>query len=76
MARFYGTVQGNRREATRCGSKQSGLEVNAASWSGSIAVRLYVNEQGENCFLVSQERWHGSGVSESIASGVLGKSNK
>ena len=38
MARFYGTVQGNRGEATRLG--HSSMHVTAQSWTGDITVRL------------------------------------
>lgn len=40
MSTFYGTVEGNRGEATRCGSEQSGIRASAQSWNGSVIVRL------------------------------------
>lgn len=40
MARFYGTVQGGRGEATRLGHATSGLHVTAQSYSGDICVNL------------------------------------
>ena len=46
MATFYGTLQGARGEATRCGSRQSGIHAAAQSWDGSVAVTLY-EEDGE-----------------------------
>ena len=33
MAKYYGTIQGNRGKASRCGTKTSGLRVTANSWS-------------------------------------------
>ena len=40
MAAFYGTVKGNRGEASRTGSKDSGIETTAQSYDGSVNVRL------------------------------------
>jgi hypothetical protein len=40
MSAFYGTIQGHRTPATRCGSKASGIRVSAQSWAGSIVVEL------------------------------------
>ncbi len=72
MAHFYGTLRGARGPATRCGSKGSGLEVTAASWDGSITVRLW-HDQGRDCFEVSQDTWHGRGTREDLARGTVGK---
>ena len=40
MAHFYGTTQGHRGEATRCGTKNSGLTATANGWDigGEISV--------------------------------------
>ena len=40
MAQFRGTVRGDRGEASRQGSKASGLHASAASWAGAVHVRL------------------------------------
>ena len=42
MAKFYGTLQGNRGEATRCGSDR--IDVSAQSYDGSVMVSLWYNE--------------------------------
>jgi hypothetical protein len=36
MARFYGSLQGRRGEATRLGDSKSGIEVEACSWKGKV----------------------------------------
>lgn len=41
MARFRGTVQGGRGEASRLGHNTSGLLVYAQSYSGDVYVRLF-----------------------------------
>jgi len=44
MAHFYGEVEGGRGEATRLGTRNSGLRTLAASWQGSVTVRLYARD--------------------------------
>ena len=40
MSHFYSKIQGNRGEATRCGTKDSGVTATAASWTGAIRTEL------------------------------------
>lgn len=72
MSHFYGTLQGARGQATRCGSK-SGLNTVAASWNGAIRTDLYVDDQGRDCYVVREIRWQGRGVDREIARGVIGQ---
>jgi len=77
MAHFYGTLQGNRGEATRMGTKNSGVDTVAASWRGCIRVYLTHNEEtGEDEFRVEQGNWHGHGCYEIIAEGIVGQPAK
>lgn len=70
MSRFYGTLQGNRGEATRCGSEASGIRATAASWSG--AVRSYVfDKDGEDWARVELIRWRGVGTSALLYEGPV-----
>lgn len=74
MSHFYGVLRGSRGEATHCGTKNSGLTTHTASYRGGIVVRLWYDEAtGEDRFSVGQEPWRGGGISEPIASGVLGQ---
>ena len=41
MSRFYGTLQGNRGAATRCGTND--ITVSAQSWDGSAITKLSYN---------------------------------
>lgn len=53
MAHFYGNLKGSRGEATRCGTKSSGIQVSARSWSGSVSVELSDDEDyGEPCVII------------------------
>jgi len=40
MAHFYGNMQGNRGECTRCGSKTSGINAHIRGWG--VGVRTVV----------------------------------
>jgi hypothetical protein len=52
MARFYGSIQGARGEATRLGHRNSGLMTVARSYSGSVVVELYADGE-EDCVRIS-----------------------
>ena len=73
MSHFYGTVQGNRGQGTRCGTKASGMDVTAASWNGAIETELYVDEKGRDCYVVREVFWCGRGQYRMIARGVIGE---
>ena len=48
MSKFYGTLKGNRGEATRCGTVSSGIKVSAQSWEGSLIVHMgYCGSEAE-----------------------------
>lgn len=56
MSTLYGSLQGARGEATRCGTKSSGMRASVQSWNGSLVsymsldenekpiIRLYISE--------------------------------
>ena len=71
MSHFYGTLEGSRGKATRCGTKSSGMVSEAAGWKGVI--RVYLEEvDGHDRYQVYLEPWQNSGgVSTMLASGTL-----
>jgi len=75
MSHFYGVLSAaGSNDTTKCGHKTTGLETVAASWAGSIVVRLHHDEEtGEDCFTVTQETWKGSGIHEPLIKGVIGQ---
>ena len=76
MSHFYGTLQGNRGQATRCGSKASGIETVAASWQGCVRVRVWYDaDSGQDRFSVEQDRWHSAGIRQPIQEGIIGERN-
>ncbi len=71
MSHFYSVISGQAGTATRCGSKSSGVMAVAASWRGSIRVHLWHGDDGKDYFQVWQEPWHGQGITECLADGVI-----
>lgn len=50
MAKYYGTVKGNRGAATRIGSSSSGLMASAQSWNGSLIAYVHDGDGDEPIF--------------------------
>ena len=73
MAYFYGTTRGNRGEATRCGSRKSGIVTHCASHKGAIRCYAYVDVNGVDCVLVEKVRWQGAGGNWILHDGPIGK---
>jgi len=72
VAQFYGLIKGARGEASRLGHKTSGMDATAASWEGSVSVRLWHDKKtGRDMARVSLEPWHGSGVSRGLYYGPV-----
>ena len=75
MAHFYGSVKGNRGEATRGGSKYSGYTSYCAGWGGGIEVRLWHDpDGGMDHYTVCQVAHCGKGIEREIARGIVGES--
>ena len=53
MAQFYGSIQGNRGEATRMGTKSSGIEGHIRGWDIGARVHCHVNDKGQDVVSVS-----------------------
>lgn len=73
MAHFRGTIEGQRGEASRLGSKKSGLTVAACSWQGSVLVTLDHDEAtGKDVATVALQPHHGSGIAKVLYRGPVG----
>ena len=74
MAYFYGKVAGQRPEPIGMGgTKVNGLSVTAASYKGAIRVEVYVDDDGDDAFAITEQRWEGAGIRRWIAQGKIGK---
>ena len=72
MSHFYGTLQGSRGEATRCGTKNSGLVTYAAGWSGAVRTHVWHDTQiHRDRYEVWEAPWKGIGTSKLLAKGVF-----
>jgi hypothetical protein len=77
MSHFYGTLQGNRGEATRGGSKKSGMTTYCASWEGAVRCEAWHDkETGKDMVNVSKEPWHGAGESKLLYRGLIGENKE
>lgn len=74
MAHFYGTLKGSRGEATRTGTKQSGIATYAAGWGGAIRTVLY-HVDGKDMFRVEMVEWKGAGKYRVLAVGEVGNAD-
>src|SRR5262245_6418455 len=58
MSHFYGTLKGQAGEATRRGSRNSGLRVTAASWQGAVYTYLWHDDEtGKDHYRVELGPW-------------------
>lgn len=71
MAHFMGIVRGRARSlASRLGSKDSGITVEAGSWEGGVRVHLYQHD-GADYAIVSLIQWHGAGANRILYDGPV-----
>lgn len=47
MARFYGSMKGNRGEVTRCGSLNSGITAHVRGWNVGIQAEVHKDFGGD-----------------------------
>lgn len=73
MSHFYGMLQGSRGEATRCGTKASGMQVVAAGWGGCVRVYAWLDRATDkDMYSVTLGPWQGGGGwSRELARGEL-----
>ena len=73
MAHFRAIIQGNRGQASRLGSKASGIEAYVASWQGAVAVRLsHDAETGKDTVSVMLTPHQGVGTVQTLYHGPIG----
>ena len=76
MSHFYATIPVSARKTVTSarGHKSTGINTIAASYAGSIRVRLWYDENtGLDMFEVNQSSWQGHGDSHCIAHGIVGQ---
>ena len=63
MAHFRGAIQGNRGEASRLGTKSSGICANIDGWTTGVTVNIWYDEEA-GVDRVRVQRTGGSGYGE------------
>jgi hypothetical protein len=53
MAQYYADIQGNRGQATRMGTKSSGMEGHIRGWDIGARVSMYHNARGEDAVCIT-----------------------
>jgi hypothetical protein len=72
MAKFYGSVQGDRGRATRLGrSHGRGLKTTAQSYEGSVIVFIYVDQQERTCVSISAAQGSKASGDHSLYNGPI-----
>jgi hypothetical protein len=71
MAHFYGTIQGNRGQVSRLGSKESGFSAYAASWSGAVQISLYERNGVDYARVSLTQHYNGAGSNRVIYDGPI-----
>ena len=69
MAQFYASIQGNRGQATRMGTKNSGIQGHIRGWDVGVAVECSVDKGGHDvCYVYTTGGSNGVGSRIMIAS--------
>ena len=78
MAQFYGDLQGNRGQATRMGTKSSGISGHLRGWN--IGARVFVgyneDKDRDEVTISITHGSNGAGYSKGLGTFRLGKKNK
>ncbi len=72
MSHFYGTIDGqSKTQATRCGSRESGLVTHCASHEGAIRCETFI-KNGIDWVYVEKKPWKGEGEYRVLYDGPIG----
>ena len=53
MSYFYGFLKGQRGQATRCGSKLSGICATVKSWINTVTINLHADSEGNDILYIN-----------------------
>ena len=71
MSKLYGALQGCRGEATRCGSKSSGVRARVQSWQGSLLRYMDLDDNENPIITLKTSEGSSSYGNETIFTGSL-----
>ncbi len=72
MSKLYATIDSDAAKTQATRRAHRNVSVTAASWHGAVTVELTIGEDGTEQFTVRQRLWHGAGVNQLLASGIVG----
>jgi len=52
MARFRGTMTGNRGQVSRLGTAKSGIMAHVDGWNSGVSVQATLNKEGQDTFFI------------------------
>jgi len=72
VAHFYATLRSRQGEASRLGTKASGMDATVASWQGAVSVRLWHDSATDTDMAdVSLIPWNGAGNNVPLYAGPV-----
>lgn len=71
MSKLYGSLQGNRGEVTKCGSKNSGMRASVQSWDGSLIVYMDLDDNDKPIITLKTSEGSSGYGNETIFRGSL-----
>jgi len=72
MSALYGTIEGAKGMATRCGHRE--LVTHSACWNGAVRVELQHDKKtNSTSYRVELVPWRGTGENKLLAEGVMGR---
>lgn len=72
MAQFRAIIRGQRGEASRLGSKNSGIVAHVDGWNVGVTVRGMVDADGRDVFTIYATGGSNRAVSEKIVGRIVG----
>jgi hypothetical protein len=70
MSALYGTIEGTKGMATRCGHRE--LVTHSACWNGAVRVELqHDKETNSTSYRVELVPWRGAGENKLLAEGKM-----
>ena len=74
MSALYGTIEGTKGKATRCGHRE--LVTHSACWNGAVKVALQHDKKtNSTSYRVELVPWRGAGENRLLAEGKMGVKN-
>lgn len=71
MSKLYATIDSDARKTKATSRGHREIVTHAASWSGAVQTRVWIDNDGNTRYSVDLVPWHSAGRREHVASGML-----